>query len=308
MGAKNKGSLKTSATVGKISSIKAFGGVHPDGGRMRVLVQGAVITDAIKGKQHVEICIKPDFSFDQAVDYSKMLKVLGMDFSSTADREAPKDVHQDNGDDDEENSSNSMGSDEEEDKGKSRGKAVAALSKPSGSDPISPASLALPQGTAGPGGGALVEKWMTTQGRMSGSQADHGGIGYNPRSSVDSKAGRSTRFSIEILPPPPLMEDEGGEQVEGGRKDWKKLLEAIPDEANSMPKKRHHAVKSKDKGNKEAGGGSDGGSSDGSDNDGGSSDGGSQGDGQSSIASSQQDHAEEVSEKPLLHHLHYYDL
>ena len=32
---------------------------------MRVLLQGAVITDAIKGKQHVEICIKPDLSYNQ---------------------------------------------------------------------------------------------------------------------------------------------------------------------------------------------------------------------------------------------------
>lgn len=284
-GVKAKGSLKTAATVGKISSTKAFEGRHPDGGSMKVFIQGAVITDATKGKQHVEICIKPDMTFTG--DQSDIWAVLGLDFLDKKENPShgggsrtpnEHDMRSNSG-----SSVSGEGSDAEE----------AALIKAKASQAkalSSKVKAGAPTSTAVSGGqkqGALVEKWITTVGAPTASAPQ---ISLpDPRASSESKA-RSTRFSLEILPPPA---DNDSPEATQGHKDWKKLLETIPDEANSMPKKSRRVGgkgggKAKDGGD----GGSDGGSSDGSDGEG--SDGGSQGDGQSSLASSQQDHVDEI--------------
>ena len=54
----------------QVSAIKAFEGDHPDGGSMRILVQGVVITDAMNGKSRIEITTKVRVTRQMREDWS----------------------------------------------------------------------------------------------------------------------------------------------------------------------------------------------------------------------------------------------
>lgn len=80
-----RGLLKSTPTTGKISTMKLLEGSHPDGGSMRILMQGVIISD-LSGKARIDVTIRPDMTFTAA--HSNIWGALGLDFDKKADNGA----------------------------------------------------------------------------------------------------------------------------------------------------------------------------------------------------------------------------
>lgn len=80
-----RGLLKSTPTTGKISTMKLLEGSHPDGGAMRILMQGVIISD-LSGKARIDVTIRPDMTFTAA--QSNIWGALGLDFDKKVDKEA----------------------------------------------------------------------------------------------------------------------------------------------------------------------------------------------------------------------------
>lgn len=267
-----KSTMKAAVATSKLTSIRSFEGHHPDGGSMRILVQGIMITDSSNGKSRIEICIKPDMTFTAA--HSDIWGALGLNHID--EEEGEEDVGR-GGRGSHSGSSRSSGAETA-----ATGAAAEAASHKLRAKQLQGLPVA-GDGKEDPGG-VLVERWFSTVDRQDGNAADTG----KPR---------TARFSVEE---PGRARPSGEEGGGAGQGDWRKLLEAIPDEAMSMPVKHHHhlgvAAGGGGKEGKPEGGGSDGGGND-AQSDGGSSDGGSSAndDGQGSMYSTQNEtHVDEI--------------
>lgn len=221
-----KNALKTAPTLGKVSPIKAFEGSHPDGGSMRILLQGVVITEAMSGKTRIEVSIKPDMTF--AAAHSDIWGALGLNcFGAEAET------------DNNSSDSSRSGSDNERSEGAPKAKhrvqmreameMVPAPPPPEEDDQLPPAKE-----STGAAGGDFVKRWVQTM------DAQRPSTMVQPRASI-----------TEV--------DEGGKGAE--RDDWLKIAETMPEDAMAMPKQssvkhRHGTLK------KAAGGGDDAASED----------------------------------------------
>lgn len=84
-----RGLLKSTPTTGKISTMKLLKGSFPDGGSMRILMQGVIISD-LSGKARIDVTIHPDMTFTAA--QSNIWGALGLDFDKKVDKEAGRQV------------------------------------------------------------------------------------------------------------------------------------------------------------------------------------------------------------------------
>ncbi len=207
MGNKAKrGSLKTAPTVGKISAVRAFPGNHPDGGSMRILLQGVVITDAMNGKSRIVVTIKPDLQF--AAAHSDIWGALGLNCF----------------DEDVKEKAGSQGS------SKVSSRSTSSNGGVEGAQAASPFMKLKLEGLADDGeapnkeGSEFIKRWVQT---MDANRP-------SPKIKEDRIEDVSPDYNIE----------EEGEKIMVGKNDWMKIAETMPDEAMDMPpskvSKSHH--------------------------------------------------------------------
>lgn len=58
-----RSALKKAAVRGAVAASRAFTGAHPDGGTMRIEVQGSSMSDGLGSKTRIEAMLHPDVTF-----------------------------------------------------------------------------------------------------------------------------------------------------------------------------------------------------------------------------------------------------
>ncbi|GAX73197.1 hypothetical protein CEUSTIGMA_g650.t1 [Chlamydomonas eustigma] len=252
-----KSVLKSGSTVSKVTAIKAFEGHHPDGGSMRIQIQGVMISDAMSGKSKIEIVIRPDLTFTAA--HSNIWGALGLDGFGTKDnnvtQESPGgDAHDsDGGKGSDREGGNQNDEDNNSDLSFNRDRGLQA----------SLGGLSGKEETEERPSGGLVTNWMRTLSQqrrdavlgmtdpdapasplrspgksrlaMDGPPSLRRGS-LNVRT-TGSPSGRRRSMDNPFGPDSGMSLDEGGPDKD---MDWEKLAESMPDEAMSIPVKRHH--------------------------------------------------------------------
>ena len=226
--------------MGKISAIKVLEGKHPDGGSMRILVQGVVISE-LSGKTRIEVTVRPDMTF--AAAHSNIWGALGLDFDKKQKAEDAERLSQHSG----------RISDDDDEPAPEPASQVAVL-RPQGSrvrmttpQRDSPGDMeACDSGGGGGGGGCGGDDDGGGGGGGGGGGVVGGGDSAEGGDFVKRWVRSVSRHNSDV----PEVEEEGkgrnlrlsfGKKPEvkeelSGALDWLKEAEDLPDEAYTMNK------------------------------------------------------------------------
>mmetsp|Transcript_27632 Transcript_27632/g.60501 ORF Transcript_27632/g.60501 Transcript_27632/m.60501 type:complete len:2143 (+) Transcript_27632:192-6620(+) len=239
-----RGALKgaSAATRIEVGQLKAYEGPHPDGGTMRILVQGCSHVDSSTGRTRISIMLKPDTTFVGA--RANLWVALGLNMHIGSGALSPLGIAgeaegvRQRRKSDSSGTSRSSNDDVYEVEGGKVKRMSAELEEEEEGEGT--------QFTAAKGSKAFVEQWVQTI-----SQRDKDGAAAPLAPGSMPNARKSARFSIEggAQRPaeeqqdqertswPPLARGPSGAGQSKGKSDWRKLAQSLPDEAEGLAKR-----------------------------------------------------------------------